>query len=1540
MDNQNQRRRHHLLKGASFVLGLLFVGSGQTANYYDIAIDPFAKYKKVQPVIPGDGSGDDSRPAYYKDVLAQSNVSYDITPETTGLIGEQIDLNSGSVSFAQTDLIIPGNSKLLPITVRRSFSDANFKQKATAEFADWSLDLPSIHTTVLMPGTPNAGSWGKGLECSGVQRPGAINYKGQVVDAPQYWNGTTLLVDGSQKHLLYRGTSDITYITKDHWKATCFKKADGTGEGYKVTAPNGVVYTFDVPHAVRNFTLNQDQLALPIYHLYLRVSQITDPHGNWVKYKYTSYLNANQKTSQRLNQIESSDGRLVTFTYHTQANQEHLIKTLSANGRTWQYQYSEDLIPSLSKVHLPVETTTASNPLYWEFDLHELTLWHNPLFNIEFQEMQRLCQKSAMEVRGQIKHPHGAKAEFILKPVLHGRTRVPAGLDNSSVDKDSRCFITLGLQKKTLTGPGLDTMNWSYSYSENRGAYSAANDEVAALVQLDGYSSSDLKTTTVTAPDGSKTLSVFFRGWNYQEGEQVGTIYFDTDGTTELKRQWTNADPRSDQVGQPLIDTEFSANPASLTQPSRPNLTTIQLSNAGQHSYRRRFSQYNQFDIAEQETESNTLGGPERTIVSTYVQDLQNWMLNLLKNRQVTQAGQTYSEYSAVYFAANSKEKSLLQREGKNGLSYRSFTYHPDGTLQSVTYDVASRWIAFSNYKRGKPQTIVLPNRYDFGNFRLELQQINDNGTVAWASDLNGNKTNYSYDSQNRLTLIDPVDARWDNTVIRYSSDAQSDAALVQQIEQGNYRKTITLDGLLQPVLTKEWDASDEAASARYVNQRFNTYGKPSFSSVVSNDPTESYGIETSYDGLQRIVTQTNTEQGDVEFSYPANNSVVVENGRGFKTTTHYLAYGEPATNLVTQIVQPEGVTTQIEYNIAGLPTLISQGGLSEIRRYDDYMRYCMQKRPDTGIKVIERNTLGDITRFAEGATGAGTHCRDYAVKNTNWVGIAYDYIGDVNFVAYADNSTPTTTRQLDRQGNLLKLSVGNTVWDYSYNSKHLTENETLKVGAKTYPISNTYDRIGNLKTMQYGGAIVEFAPNAFGLPTKVADSTSYASQIQYHASGQLKSFNFGNGLKFLQLLNAEFKPYERSVQKGAVNRFAQRYQYDATDNLTAITDLVQGSQSVVMSYDGLERLKTATGAWGAGAFEYDATGNILTKQLGNQKLVYSYDGTSKHLSSVTGGYAFSYDDRSNVTHNGKLAFNYNRANQLINAANLSYSYDGHGRRVMKTSAAATAYSVYNQAGKLLMTDGANGLVRYIYLGNDLIAKVGSSLALEDKPGFTGHVEDKTLGLTYMQQRYYDPVIGRFYSNDPVGFSADNPMMFNRYAYANNNPYKYTDPDGRTAIPFPLTPIDTGVGPTGVQDLTPEQQTQGAAIVAGALAGGLALNGAKAAVMSLASRTTTVGRGQQVGQMIKSDGSTKASDIKAKAESVGFKPTQSANGPLKMVDENGTARVTIKGGSERTPGSEGPHVELKDSSGQRVNPAGEAVTRSSPGNHTPITNDL
>jgi RHS repeat-associated protein len=66
--------------------------------------------------------------------------------------------------------------------------------------------------------------------------------------------------------------------------------------------------------------------------------------------------------------------------------------------------------------------------------------------------------------------------------------------------------------------------------------------------------------------------------------------------------------------------------------------------------------------------------------------------------------------------------------------------------------------------------------------------------------------------------------------------------------------------------------------------------------------------------------------------------------------------------------------------------------------------------------------------------------------------------------------------------------------------------------------------------------------------------------------------------------------------------------------------------------------------------------------------------------------------------------------------------------------------------------------------------------------GFTGHVNDADTGLTYMQQRYYDPVAGRFLSIDPVNVDGNTGSSFNRYVYSNNNPYRFVDPDGRNSI--------------------------------------------------------------------------------------------------------------------------------------------------------------
>ena len=71
---------------------------------------------------------------------------------------------------------------------------------------------------------------------------------------------------------------------------------------------------------------------------------------------------------------------------------------------------------------------------------------------------------------------------------------------------------------------------------------------------------------------------------------------------------------------------------------------------------------------------------------------------------------------------------------------------------------------------------------------------------------------------------------------------------------------------------------------------------------------------------------------------------------------------------------------------------------------------------------------------------------------------------------------------------------------------------------------------------------------------------------------------------------------------------------------------------------------------------------------------------------------------------------------------------------------------------------------------------------LDNTKWFTGKQYDAESGLSYMGARYYDPLVGRFMGIDPVGFDDGNIHSFNRYAYGNNNPYRYRDPDGRASV--------------------------------------------------------------------------------------------------------------------------------------------------------------
>jgi RHS repeat-associated protein len=197
---------------------------------------------------------------------------------------------------------------------------------------------------------------------------------------------------------------------------------------------------------------------------------------------------------------------------------------------------------------------------------------------------------------------------------------------------------------------------------------------------------------------------------------------------------------------------------------------------------------------------------------------------------------------------------------------------------------------------------------------------------------------------------------------------------------------------------------------------------------------------------------------------------------------------------------------------------------------------------------------------------------------------------------------------------------------------------------------------------------------------------------------------------------------------------------------------------------------------------------------------------------------SFSYDAYGNVLSNGVHSFQYNLAGNLMRTSdlNIDYRYDGHKRRVQEidNSASQTTYSMYSQSGQLMHKLKGGVATDYIYAGSLLVAEksgstvdymytdlLGSPIAgnngsaykehyrpwgekkdhplqLSDDVGYTGHQSDIETGLTYMQARYYDPVVGRFYAVDPVRFNGKNPGHFNLFTYVGNNPLSFIDPNG------------------------------------------------------------------------------------------------------------------------------------------------------------------
>jgi RHS repeat-associated protein len=179
----------------------------------------------------------------------------------------------------------------------------------------------------------------------------------------------------------------------------------------------------------------------------------------------------------------------------------------------------------------------------------------------------------------------------------------------------------------------------------------------------------------------------------------------------------------------------------------------------------------------------------------------------------------------------------------------------------------------------------------------------------------------------------------------------------------------------------------------------------------------------------------------------------------------------------------------------------------------------------------------------------------------------------------------------------------------------------------------------------------------------------------------------------------------------------------------------------------------------------------------------------------------------------------------------------------LQTSASAqTVTYIHTDAlGSVVAESDAQGNVIKRYDYEPFGAVIGGDI--NDGPGYTGHVSDATTGLSYMQQRYYDPQLGLFLSVDPVSPHSSH-KHFNRYSYAYGNPYSFTDPDGRVPVmPFVYGALMGGLADIAVQKaMNPGKPIDKVEVGIAAAVGSVSGGAGGLAVAAVGSGTISVGR--------------------------------------------------------------------------------------------------
>jgi hypothetical protein len=451
----------------------------------------------------------------------------DIQPLTNDLFGDQISLLDGGLSFQQIDISLGANHGL-PVRLGRTLSiqdqAADQQGRNTATHAGnapfgmmWDLDVPYLK----MVGDAREGWIGgdhSNLRCSrGEILPyvnGMFLWSNIIYETWDYHGGITANIPGYGSESLLNPPVGFanempadgnTYykVTRSHWRARCVPlAAGGSGEGFAIVLPDGATYRFDwlASRPTANLldvschtedgqgvlasrqahtywggyvvpTQCATQVVVPRSVYYLFATEATDRFGNYVRYNYDPV------NPHRLLSIQSSDGNTISMTY-TSSGQ---IETATANGRVWRYVYES--FNSLQRLREVIQPDQSKWSFEYGSDYKELhvstpkVMWAGCELNIETKS-SFVSPTTWSWIR--MNHPSGARGEFKIRPLIHGTKQTQDEPRRCEVithgsfvgfskypllDGPPSAYLTSSLFEKTISGPGLATQTWTYTYS-------------------------------------------------------------------------------------------------------------------------------------------------------------------------------------------------------------------------------------------------------------------------------------------------------------------------------------------------------------------------------------------------------------------------------------------------------------------------------------------------------------------------------------------------------------------------------------------------------------------------------------------------------------------------------------------------------------------------------------------------------------------------------------------------------------------------------------------------------------------------------------------------------------------------------------------------------------------------------------------------------------------------------------------------------------------------------------------------------------------